>query len=321
MSAAIIVFLAFFSTAQQGLSQPITSRVIVKMDDSPGVNLAAETLAQNVPNTLIVDYNSLAYHLVIWRAYGEVVWIGHGSQQGISTVQGILTWQEFAVQVKTAPSRDFILACDSNAILSYLPASNILMSFSGPTDARLGALMISYLLTGKTAVLEKGFTVALNLLEGKTSLVPLGTIPGSANDIARTAVKVAVYLALVYAVDCIWSLFADPGAGFLVLAALVLAIGAFGALVGGIAVDIIQAGLEAWAPSWGWFSWIPNGLAWLIENAGILIFGGVVATIDPTVLGIALSSQYEALFFVGLWLFVSTLVDTLFDMFGLFRDF
>jgi len=174
MSAAIIAFLAFISTAQQGLSQPITSRVIVKMDNSYSVNLASGTLKENMPDAMIVDYNSPAYFLVIWRAYGGVVWVGHGSQEGVNTEQGLLSWETLAARVESTPSKDVVLACYSAAILSYVSRSLVTISFKGDIDARMGALVVSYLLTGSPTIILQATQLAEALMTGKTVATTLG---------------------------------------------------------------------------------------------------------------------------------------------------
>lgn len=168
--------------------------------------------------------------------------------------------------------------------------------------------------------LEVNPTLASFNKETSTSLTLLmdPTISESPNWWARFAIKTAIYLSLVYAVYYIWSLFANPSAGVIVLAAVVAALYAFGNIVLGMAVDIITFGLRIWAPSWGWFWWVPETLAWLIENAGVLLFGGVVLAVKPVVYG---ASWLAGLFFVSIWLFVDYLVEYVLDYYWLFRDY
>jgi len=172
-SAAIVAFLVYFSTVQCGLSSPITTPLVVKMDNSSGVNIAADTLKENIPSTLIVDYSSPAYYLAIWRAYAGVIWVGHGSQEGVQTQQGLLAWDALAARVEATPSKDMVLACYSAAILSYTPVGNVPVSFKGEIDAKLGALIIAYDLTGSKATLVKAFQQFADILSEKVQPAPL----------------------------------------------------------------------------------------------------------------------------------------------------
>jgi hypothetical protein len=178
LAAGLIVFLAFFTTVETSLGQPLTSQVIVKMDNSPGVDIASKTLAENMPDSVVVDYNSLAYRLDIWRAYSGVIWVGHGSQQSINTEQGPLTWKAFATQISSAPSKDVVLACNSASILNYTLTGQVAMAFRGEVDAELGALVVAYRLTGNKAVLPEFLSVAEGLLRGEAKLMPLMIVGG-----------------------------------------------------------------------------------------------------------------------------------------------
>lgn len=130
-SVAIIGVLVFLGTVQGGLSSPVLVPVVVKMDNSPGVNISVDTVKENNPNSVVVDYNSLAYLFIIGRAYGGVVWVGHGSQEGVQTQQGMETWQALAAKVEVAPSKDIILACYSAEILNYAPKAQVPVTFNG----------------------------------------------------------------------------------------------------------------------------------------------------------------------------------------------
>ncbi|NWG11197.1 hypothetical protein HXY33_05555 [Candidatus Bathyarchaeota archaeon] len=213
---------------------------------------------------------------------------------------------------------------------NYMHLSNVMQYasrniYAGSNNRYYAALETAYLQMADYSQLiahELEVNPALSSFNKETStsltLLMDPTASGSPNWWARWAIKTAIYLSLVYAVYYIWSLFANPSAGVIVLAAVVAALYAFGNIVLGMAVDIITFGLRVWAPSWGWFWWIPETLAWLIENAGVLLFGGVVLAVKPVVYG---ASWLAGLFFVSIWLFVDYLVEYVLDYYWLFRDY
>jgi hypothetical protein len=166
-SVTIIALFVFCTTIEYGLTAPITNPIVVKMDNSPAVNTATETLQENTPGAAVVDYNSLAYDLDMWRAYGGVIWVGHGSQQGVETQQGSLSWKDLAAKVEDTPSKDVILTCYSAAILAYVPQGKVPLAFRGVMDAKLGALIVSYALTKNKAILGEAIQDIMDLMSGK----------------------------------------------------------------------------------------------------------------------------------------------------------
>lgn len=213
---------------------------------------------------------------------------------------------------------------------NYMHLSNVMQYasrniYAGSDNSYYAALEIAYLQMADYSKLiahELEVNPALSSFNKETSasltLLMDPTFSGSPNWWARWAIKTAIYLSLAYAVYYIWSLIANPSAGLIVLAAVVAALYAFGNIVLGMAVDIITLGLRVWAPSWGWFWWVPETLAWLIENAGVLLFGYVVLAVKPVVYGV---SGLAGLFFVSIWLFVDYGVEYVLDYYWLFRDY
>jgi hypothetical protein len=129
------------------LSVPVLSNVVVVMHHDSATATAVHTLVENVPNVKVVDYDSLDYILVIHRAVRQVVWVSHGSEYGILTPHGMLSWNEFSHMIDRTPNRDLILACKSSEIYKYIDHSAAL-GFTGCVEATLGALVSSFVISG-----------------------------------------------------------------------------------------------------------------------------------------------------------------------------
>lgn len=135
---------------------------------------------------------------------------------------------------------------------SYLHLSNVMQYasrnlYASSDNIYYSALETAYLQMADYCRLiahELEVNPTLSTFNEKTStsiaLLMDPTISGSPNWWVRWAIKTAIYLSMVYAVYYIWSLFANPSAGVIVLAAVVAALYAFGNIniVLGMAVDI-----------------------------------------------------------------------------------
>ncbi|MEM2514555.1 MAG: hypothetical protein QXU81_09635 [Candidatus Bathyarchaeia archaeon] len=144
------------------------------------------------------------------------------------------------------------------------------------------------------------------------------TFTGSGNWCMRWLIKLAIYSTLIYLVYNVWAVFANPPAALITIGALVAILSAFVSDVLGIAVDIITYYLHLWAPYWGWFWWVPETVAWIVENIGLALFPYVVLKYKPIIYG----NQYAvAIFTIGAWVFVDYLVEWTLDEANLFRDY
>ncbi len=65
------------------LSTPVMADVVVVMHRDSAVNTAVRTITENAPDVRVVEYGSLEYALTISRTVGRVVWVSHGSEEGI----------------------------------------------------------------------------------------------------------------------------------------------------------------------------------------------------------------------------------------------
>jgi hypothetical protein len=135
------------------LSSPVLSNVVVRMSDDVSTEQAISTLECNTQGLMVVDYGSLEYFLLINRVAGIVVWVSHGSDQGILVDNNVMSWERFSQDIRMTPSKDVVLACDSSKLESYLSPSEAFL-FEAAVEATLGALVVSFILNGAIAMLS-----------------------------------------------------------------------------------------------------------------------------------------------------------------------
>ncbi|MFW9832790.1 MAG: hypothetical protein ACFFEK_02250 [Candidatus Thorarchaeota archaeon] len=143
------------------LSSPVLANLVVRMSDDVSTEQAITTLECNTQNLVVVDYGSLEYFLMIGRAVETVIWVSHGSDQGILVGNSVMSWQRFSYDIKMTPSRDVVLACDSSELSSYLSPGEAFL-FDGAIEATLGALIASFILNG--AIVMQSLLTALTSL-------------------------------------------------------------------------------------------------------------------------------------------------------------
>ncbi len=85
-----------------------------------------------------------------------MVWISHGSADGILAKNTLISWKSFSDQIRLTPGRDFVLACYSSCLEHYV-SPEAMIGVGGPIDAILGGLVASYLLMPREQVLAKAW--------------------------------------------------------------------------------------------------------------------------------------------------------------------
>ncbi|MHA1928857.1 MAG: hypothetical protein ACTSV2_09825 [Candidatus Thorarchaeota archaeon] len=167
---AVLSFMVtiLMSLAIMPLSSPVLSNVVVRMSDDASTQQAITTLEANTQNLIVVDYGSLEYSLIINRVAGIVVWVSHGSDQGILVDDAVMSWESFSRNIKMTPSQDAVLACDSSNLDSYVLPSEAFL-FDGPIDATIGALITSFILNG-AVVVEALIDTILSLVTGEIQI-------------------------------------------------------------------------------------------------------------------------------------------------------
>ncbi|MDF1538718.1 MAG: hypothetical protein P1Q69_07430 [Candidatus Thorarchaeota archaeon] len=168
----LLMMLIVSPMAIMPLSIPIMSDMIVVIDRDDSVNIAVQTIKENVQNVKVVEYNSLDYALNIHRTFGKVTWVSHGSEEGILVEKETISWRKFSSMTMLTLGRDIILACESANICSFATPGSVI-GFNGAVDAMLGGLVVSYLLEREQVVLEKAYERVFDIISGNVDYRPL----------------------------------------------------------------------------------------------------------------------------------------------------
>lgn len=169
----IICLLLVPSPSIIAFSQPINQSVIVRMDKNDiAIDTAVQNIIQDQPDIIVVDYLSLKYALIISRALGPVIWVGHGSDQGIMTHKGLLSWEKSAGLVQDTSNTDIMLSCNSYNIKKFLDSDNVI-TFADALDANVGAKISLLFLTRDFSYLLDAIEISNKVKQG---LIPSYTL-------------------------------------------------------------------------------------------------------------------------------------------------
>ncbi|MHA1781077.1 MAG: hypothetical protein ACTSYL_09490 [Candidatus Thorarchaeota archaeon] len=150
LQTALLVIAVLSPLWVMPLSAPVVSDVVVVMHHDSAVNTAVRTIVANDPHVQVIEYGSLEYALAIHRVVRRVVWVSHGSDDGIVAGAQMLSWRAFSSRTQMTPGKDIVLACDSGEINQYVPTGAVL-GFGGSIDAILGGLIASFILSSSTS--------------------------------------------------------------------------------------------------------------------------------------------------------------------------
>ncbi len=174
LGLACLIFLASSMPFVQALTSPIPNQMIVKLDDSPSVLEAISTLKQNIPNAVVVDFDSAEYNLKYWRFLGVSIWVSHGDKQGVLIDGEIAQWNTLEDPVKGTLNKDIVLSCYSNELIKQTDLdSEQVLTFEGEIDAIFGSLVISYVLTQNSAIMPQITSRISKIRNGDSVLEPL----------------------------------------------------------------------------------------------------------------------------------------------------
>lgn len=167
------------------LSSPIFSNVVIVMHEDDATALTLDTLRANVPDLQVIIYNSPLYRLSLFRLVRPILWLSHGTDEGILAGSQVMSWCDFAHLTRLTPSNDFILACESSGVNEYVSTKEAI-GFDGKMDARLAGLIGSIMILSQNlglmseqirGVLDVAFELIADLVAGVLAFVPLGMIP------------------------------------------------------------------------------------------------------------------------------------------------
>ena len=183
-----LVFLSISIVLIPALLSPVLGAVVVRMENDEIIADSISILESNFNKLKIIDYNTLEYAIKISRTTGPVIWVGHGSMEGIQTADKSISWIDFSSCIRNTPSSDIVLSCySSNLVLSTKITQEEAMTFNGEIDNIYGALIVSYLCDPSLEVANDLISHRKALLDGKTDFTPLGGIfldpgPGGGSD-------------------------------------------------------------------------------------------------------------------------------------------
>jgi hypothetical protein len=137
----------------QPLQTPVTSPVIVTLSNDKQVSYTADMINELLQQSAIIVRadDQIANVLVLPRACGEVIFVGHGTPHGIKIGSTDLDWSSFAWYLVGLRSRNlYVAACFSDratSIVRKLSGTGIAYGFSGPVDADEAAYLIAAAIT------------------------------------------------------------------------------------------------------------------------------------------------------------------------------
>ncbi len=165
LSVIVVLLFVVSPMAIMPLGTMIPRDVIVTMNNDSSVIDSVKTIQSNVDDVIVVEQGSIEYALMIHRIVGAVVWASHGSEDGILSTNGIMSWSSFSTLLETTKGMDVVLACDSAQVYDFVSQDRVI-AFGGAIDAVLGGLFASWLLTGAREILSSAADRAMALVEG-----------------------------------------------------------------------------------------------------------------------------------------------------------
>ncbi len=165
------------------LSAPVTNTIIVTFDKTQAETAAITVLQEEIPNAIVVEFDGLQYNSLKMRAIGPMIYVGHGSDQGIQDGRSIVSAERMSYEMQSCPSsKIIILACDSAEIAAQDKLGRA-YGFGSVVDAELAALeavirlnVFQLHIDSAFEALERYLNVAEKKVSGERMLLPLVTV-------------------------------------------------------------------------------------------------------------------------------------------------
>ncbi len=183
----LIVFFIISGIALASLQKiqiPDSTPLIVEFGDSTEEKAAVSEIRTLLPHTKIVKFSSNTMSEALRFAIGPVIFVGHGSSEGIMTTNGLISWKEMSSIFSFSKSnQQFILSCDSEYGVEIAKKQGInMIGIPGKVDAIIGADVVSFaILRGYR--LEENANIALARLKERAftlnsvNFMPLSYVP------------------------------------------------------------------------------------------------------------------------------------------------
>ncbi|MHA1853368.1 MAG: hypothetical protein ACTSUF_07635 [Candidatus Heimdallarchaeaceae archaeon] len=283
--AIVIGLLCLSMLLVQPFSIAVPNVLAVQLDHSESVNKSITTLKSNIPNVVVVKYNSFDYYKLFGRTIGPVIWISHGSKDGVLINGNLKSWSVLAHSIQKTPNKDIVLACHSGYLITETDLSDSdVLTFNYQIDATIGALAVSYILTQKQSLFNEIIHKALSIQQNPEEYMPLDLGPHEMSYWILMFVIVTLSIIVGFSMPKEWSLpqklalqlyvtgklgiittLCWYAAGWLSLSTLITKIASFIWNILGLTLSLIS-GLP-------WWEMVIYGTA-LAINIGIIIAGG-----------------------------------------------
>ena len=174
LGVACLIFLTSSFPFVQALTIPIPNQLVVRLEDSQAVNEAIVNLEQNLPNLVVLDYDSAEYKLKYWRFLGVAIWVSHGSEEGVMINGELTQWDVLEGPIKGTPNKDIVLSCYSSSLLEQtdLSSANV-ATFDNEVDALIGSFIVSYVLSQDSSILPKLSSRVNDIIANPSCVEPL----------------------------------------------------------------------------------------------------------------------------------------------------
>ena len=167
------------------LSQPILNPLIICLGNSQSEQIAVDTLQAEIPGAMVVEYNSLPHALMKVRAYGPVVYVAHGTEEGLNARGAFVDSASVITEINVlCASSVFLLACESGAI-AELDESGRTFGYKTQIDAELAAMDIAIRVALSFGNIEAALTTYDRFITlvgqkftGQRPIIPLRIIGG-----------------------------------------------------------------------------------------------------------------------------------------------
>ncbi len=114
----VVFFTIVISIGITGMTLPTTTPVVIVFGNSTEEILALQTLQQFVPNAIIVKHNSFQADLYSFKTTSMIFFIGRGSNQGILTQEGVLSWESIVMRYQQQAKLSIFLSCQSPRVVT-----------------------------------------------------------------------------------------------------------------------------------------------------------------------------------------------------------
>jgi len=138
LKMTVFLFLVFSMQLLPALTSPAAFPVVVVLSGDEPVMYTANKIGELLQNAMVVEKDSVFGTLILMRTVGEVIYVGHGTQQGIKVGGNIVSWENFAKEIRYVPSKTiYVAACYSENLAKIVEKkglSKLIFGFKGLVD-------------------------------------------------------------------------------------------------------------------------------------------------------------------------------------------